>query len=85
MGLILVPEPVWIQGLLRLALLRLFSVVREVHRHAGEELEGEELATKTGQLDVMLEYLWQVWGLCLHVFLEWVMFHVHCGAALLRV
>jgi hypothetical protein len=28
----------------------------------GEHLEGEELALKTGQLDVMLEYLWQVHG-----------------------
>jgi hypothetical protein len=32
----------------------------DVTSRAGEELEGEELATKTGQLDVMLEYLWQV-------------------------
>jgi hypothetical protein len=28
----------------------------------GELLEGEELALKAGQLDVMLEYLWQVHG-----------------------
>lgn len=29
---------------------------------SGDALEGDELATKTGQLDVMLEYLWQVHG-----------------------
>ena len=27
---------------------------------AGQALEGPLLATRTGQLDVMLEYLWQV-------------------------
>lgn len=29
---------------------------------AGDALEGDTLATRTGQLDVMLEYLWQVHG-----------------------
>ena len=29
---------------------------------SGDAIEGDELATKTGQLDVMLEFLWQVHG-----------------------
>ena len=33
---------------------------REEDLLAGAPLEGEVLAARTGQLDVMLEYLWQV-------------------------